>query len=139
MWQRVQTLYLFLAAVLVAALFFSDVITVPGDEELRIAYIDKLPYLVLLVVAAAGQLTALFSFRHRMFQLRIAAATAIILLGLQGWLAYDYFTADKALLFSWTAVFPIVGFILDLMACRGIFSDELIVRSANHLRSAKRK
>ena len=140
MWQRSQTLYLFITCVLLGGLFFSDVATmvVPEGDPVGIAYIDKLPYLVLMIVAATGHLVALFSFRKRMFQLRIAAASAVVLLGLQGWIAYDFFTADPRIIFKWTAVFPAIGTILDIMAARGIFSDELMVRSSSRLRAAKR-
>ena len=45
MWQRVQTLYLFLATALIAALFFCHK---AGD----VFYTDYWPYLVLLLVVA---------------------------------------------------------------------------------------
>lgn len=140
MWQRVQTLYLAVAAVLLTFLLFGDVATVmgPGGETLPVEYRSKLPYLVLICLALASGAVALFSFRKRMFQLRMTAVSMVVSLGLQGWLVYDYFSADSQFVFSWTAVFPIVCVIFDFLAIRGIFADELMVRSSSRLRSAKR-
>jgi hypothetical protein len=141
MWQRVQTLYLAAATALLVSLFFCDAARVigPGGEVQSICYTEKLPYMVLLCVGTAGLALALFSFRHRMFQLRVAAAAMVVTLGLQGWIAWDYFTADDAIVFSYTAVFPLVAAILTVLAIRGIYADELMVRSASRLRPAKRK
>lgn len=141
MWQRLQTLYLVLAAALLISLFWSDAAVVigPGGEVEPIRYTEKLPYLVLLSVAAAGTLLALLSFRHRMFQLRVAAAAMVVTFGLQGWLAWDYFSADSSIVFRYTAVFPLVAGILMILAIKGIYADELMVRSASRLRSAKHK
>lgn len=141
MWQRIQTLYLLIAAVLTGVLFFSDAAQVigAGGEVQPIRYTEKLPYLVLLSVGTAGLIIALFGFKHRMFQLRIAAAAMVVLLGLQGWIAWDYFTADSAIVFRYNAVFPLIAAIFAMLAVRGIYADELMVRSASRLRSAKHK
>ena len=65
--------------------------------------------------------------------------TAIITFALQAWLAVDYFTADECLVFRFTAVFPIIAVIFDLLAAKNILADEMMVRSASRLRSAKKK
>ena len=132
MWQRVQTLYLFLATALIAALFFCHK---AGD----VFYTDYWPYLVLLLVVAFLNVMALTTFKHRIFQMRTATLSAIILLGLQVWLVVDCIKTHNTPVFSLTAVFPIVAMILNLLAARGILADELLVRSADRLRAAKRK
>lgn len=133
-------MYLALAAGLLTALMFGDVATVPGvdDSTVSVAYREKLPYLILIGVALLSGVVALFSFRKRMFQLRMTAVSMVVNLGLQGWLMYDYFTAAPEMVFKWTAVFPIICGILDFLAIRGIFADELMVRSSSRLRAAKR-
>ena len=45
----------------------------------------------------------------------------------------------KSITPSITGIFPIVAVILDFLAARSILADELLVRSADRLRSAKRK
>ena len=131
MWQRVQTLYLFLATALIAALFFCHK---AGD----VFYTDYWPYLVLLLVVAFLNVMALTTYKHRIFQMRTATLSAIILLGLQVWLVVDCIKTHNTPVFSLTAVFPIVAMILNLLAARGILADELLVRNSNRLRAAKR-
>ncbi len=131
MWQRVQTLYLFLATALIAALFFCHK---AGD----VFYTDYWPYLILLIVVAFLNVTALTTYKHRIFQMRTATLSAIILLGLQIWLVVDCIKTHNTPVFSLTAVFPIVAMILNLLAARGILADELLVRNSNRLRAAKR-
>ncbi len=131
MWQRVQTLYLFLATALIAALFFCHK---AGD----VFYTDYWPYMVLLLVVAVLNVMALTTYKHRIFQMRTATLSAIILLGLQVWLVVDCIKTHNTPVFSLTAVFPIVAMILNLLAARGILADELLVRNSNRLRAAKR-
>lgn len=123
MWQRVQTLYLVVALGLVVAMFW---------------HVSFLWWLILLGVACFMQLVAVLAYKFRLFQMRTAIIAAIMLLGLQIWMAVVYLTGDKAA-FNITAVFPVVAAILDGLAARAIFSDELIVRSSSRLRSSKRK
>ena len=132
MWQRVQSLYLLLATGLVASLFFC---TKAGD----IPYTDYWPYMVLLIVTAFLQVMALTTWKHRIFQMRTASLSAIILIALQGWLVYDFIATHNTPVFHITAVFPIVAAILDFLAARSILADEMLVRSADRLRAAKRK
>jgi peptidoglycan/LPS O-acetylase OafA/YrhL len=132
MWQRVQTLYLLLATGLVASLFFC---TKAGD----IPYTEYWPYLVLLLITGFLQVMALTTWKHRVFQMRTASLSAIILIALQGWLVYDFISTHNTPVFHVTAVFPIVAAILDFLAARSILADEMLVRSADRLRAAKRK
>ena len=56
------------------------------------------------------------------------------------WLAVDYFvTSPDNVRFYVTALIPLASVILDLLAARNIYADELLVRSASRLRSAKRR
>ena len=132
MWQRIQTLYLLLATGLVVSLFFC---MKAGD----IPFTDYWPYLVLLIVTGFLQVMALTTYKHRVFQMRTAVLSAIILVGLQGWLVYDFISTHNDPVFHVTAVFPIVAVILDSLAARSILADEMLVRSADRLRAAKRK
>ena len=82
---------------------------------------------------------ALTTYKHRIFQMRTAALSAIILVGLQIWLVVDFIKTHNDPMFHVTAIFPIVATILDFLAARSILADELLVRSADRLRAAKRK
>ena len=131
MWQRIQTLYLLISTALIASMLFCD-------KAVEVRFTTYLPYTILIVVILLLNILALTVYRHRIFQMRTAMLAAIISLALQCWLAVDFFTADKNLVFRVAAVFPIAVTILNMLAARGIYSDELIVRSASRLRAAKR-
>lgn len=123
MWQRIQTLYLAVALGLLVAMFW---------------HVSYLWWLILLGTACFMQVVAVLAYKFRLFQMRTAIIAALMLLGLQVWMAIVYLTGDKSA-FNVTAVFPVVAAILDGLAARSIFSDELIVRSSSRLRSSKRK
>ena len=141
MWQRVQTLYLMIASALVVALFFSIkafVFGPDGTHAQEFRYIAYTPYLILLIVVALLQVIALTTYKVRVLQMRTAVLSALILVALQGWLAVDFFTADKSVVFRWTAVFPLVAALLDVWAARAIFRDQLLVESLSSLRKRRR-
>ena len=131
MWQRVQTLYLFISALLIGSMFFAD-----KAEGIR--YIEYIPYLILLIIITLLNVIALTTYKFRVLQFRTAILTSLIDIAFQVWLAVDYFT-ETDLVFSFTAIFPLVAVIFNILAARGIWADELMVRSASRLRAAKRK
>ncbi|MCQ2156700.1 MAG: DUF4293 domain-containing protein [Bacteroidales bacterium] len=132
MWQRVQTLYIGLSTALIASMFFCD-------KAVDTAFTAYWPYTVFLVIITLLNLIALGACKFRIFQVRTVVLAAIITLALQAWLAVDFFVTSNTPAFRIAAVFPIVCVILDVMAARGIWADELIVRSSSRLRAAKRK
>ncbi|MCR5326073.1 MAG: DUF4293 domain-containing protein [Bacteroidales bacterium] len=132
MWQRVQTLYLAISTALIAALFFCNK---AGD----ISFVAYWPYLVLLIVITLLNVLALTTWKFRVFQVRTTVLAALITLGLQAWLVVDFIVTGNDPLFHVTAIFPLVAIILDVLAARGIWADELMVRSSSRLRSSKRK
>lgn len=139
MWQRSQTLYLGLASILLAILTFGNAATLitPGSEPENIRYISKLPYAILLILSFAADLFATFCWGHRALQIRLCGAACVLTAAFQVWLGYDYFTSPAELVFKWTAILPAIVVILDILAIRGIYADELLVRSSARLRSAK--
>lgn len=132
MWQRVQTLYLAISTILVAVLFF-------GFKAGDIRYTAYTPYLILLIIITLLDIIALTTWKFRIFQFRTAILSSLITIALQAWLAVDFFVTGNSPVFHVTAIFPAISVILDILAARGIWTDELIVRSASRLRAAKRK
>ena len=132
MWQRVQTLYLAISTALIAAMFFCDK---AGD----ISFVSYWPYLVLLILITLLNLLALTTYKIRVFQVRTTVLAALLTLALQAWLVVDFIVTGNDPVFHVPAVFPLVAVILDIMAARGIWADELMVRSSSRLRSSKRK
>ena len=141
MWQRLQTLYLCIATGLIVALFFSVkafTLGSGGVHSVELTYIKYTPYLILLILITILQLLAVFTFNARVFQMRTAVLSAILMIALQTWIGVDYFTADKEWIFKFTAVFPLVAAILNFIAARLILRDQLLVESVSHLRSRKK-
>lgn len=141
MWQRLQTLYLCIATGLIVALFFTVkafTLGPGGVHSVELTYIKYTPYLILLILITILQLLAVFTFNARVFQMRTAVLSAILMIALQAWIGVDYFTADKELIFRFTAVFPLVAAILNFIAARYILRDQLLVESVSHLRSRKK-
>ena len=143
MWQRVQTLYLAAATILVGLLFFVNKAIIPGAggetpvQEFR--YILYTPYVILIAIAAFLDFLALTTYKHRVFQMRTAVLASLITLALQVWIGVDFFlnNGSGGMVFRVSAVFPLLAVICDLMAARAIYSDILIVESVSRLRSSK--
>lgn len=141
MWQRVQTLYLAIATGLVASLFFSVMAVAIGSDGAvaEIKYIENTPFLCLMIGILAVNALALVMFKFRVLQFRLTVLVSLLLIGFQAWLAVKYFTAPDGIVFKFTAVFPVVAAIFDILAARGILSDQLMVESVSRLRSRKKK
>ena len=141
MWQRIQTLYLAVATALLTSMFFCKFATILGPDgvEISIKYVEKVPYLVLLAVALAGNVFSLFAFKIRIPQMRVATVAALILLAFQVWIIVDVVRGWNEMVFSVTALFPLVAMVLDILAARNIMLDEAMVQSASRLRASKRR
>ncbi len=141
MWQRIQTLYLTIATALLASMFFCKFATIVGPDgaEETIKYFEKVPYLALLIMAVAGNAFSLFAFKIRVPQMRVATLSAILLFAFQTWIIVDVVRGWNGMVFSVTALFPLVAMVLDILAARSIMLDEAMVQSASRLRAYKRR
>lgn len=141
MWQRIQTLYFGIITGILISLALGNVGSIYAAEGIveNVSYLSKLPYAIFILLSLVANLVALFSWGHRSIQIRLASASAVLLLALQVWIAVDYFSVEQEFVFRWTCILPIVAFIFELLAIKGVFSDELLVRSASRLRSSKKK
>ena len=141
MWQRIQTLYLLISAVLTAVLLFGTAYQVADPDGLRtVTYfqLQKPYFAILLCILAFLIVLALVVYKSRILQLRLAVLSGFIALGMQIWLAYMYFTFDGAV-FKWTVVFPLVIFICNMLAARGCFQDQMMVESAYRVRERRKR
>ncbi len=130
-----------MATGLVVALFFSVKAFTLGPGGIHadeLTYTKYTPYLILLILITILQLLAVFTFNVRVFQMRTAVLSAILMIALQAWIGVDYFMADKEWIFKFTAVFPLAAAILNFIAARYILRDQLLVESISHLRSRKK-
>ena len=142
MWQRIQTLYLAIATGLIVSMFFTLKAVIPaadGGIAESFRYVSYWPYLILLIVITILDILALTGWKFRIFQMRTAILAALVTLALQAWLAVDFFVTGNNPLFHVPALFPLVAVILDVLAARSIWADELLVRSSSRLRSSNRR
>lgn len=139
MWTRIQVLYLAIATILTGALFFCNFATIIGPEgsEVSIGYHEKLPYLILNIMAFTAQVAAFACIKLRLLQMRVCIIAALLLVGFQIWIGVDFFLNRDAMVFSFTALFPLVGAFLDVLAARSIMLDEMMVQTWNRVHKKK--
>lgn len=128
MWKRIQTLYLIISVVLIAAMFFfrfATIIGPEGDEEV-IRYYEKIPYLVMMIMLLTANIFSLLTYRMRVLQARVCMLTALMLAGFQIWLASDFLIYRNDMVFSITMLFPLAAAILDAMAAKAVMTDEFM-------------
>ncbi len=142
MWQRQQTLYLAISTILMVVMIFSVKAVVPaadGSWAEAYKYAAYTPYLILLIIISLLDLLALTTFKVRVFQMRTAVLSALITFAFAVWLLVDFIQNHGSMVFRYTAVFPVLSIILNIMAVRGILADQLLVESAYHLRKSRRE
>lgn len=141
MWQRIQTLYLAISVGLVLALCFGTAYSVADpDGMVKVSYwqLQKPYFGILLGILTALVWLALVSFKSLILQMRLATLGAIVALGMQGWLAWMYFTWEGPV-FGWSVIFPLIICICNFLAARSCFQDQLMVESAMRVRERRRR
>lgn len=133
--QRIQSLYLFLAAALMAVMLFVP-LAEDGHGSLTAfsPEFDLVPGL-LLCLGALLPFVAIFLFKRRKAQMRMCRAAMV--LQLAGQLAVGFFLwkiMDSEVVFSPVCVLPLVCIVLTWLALRAIRRDEALVRSIDRIR-----
>ena len=153
--QRIQTLYLLLATVLMSLTLFLPLATiVQGGNELvlkaftidgTLGFETTLPlYLgLLLVLPTLLPLVTLFLYKKRLLQIRLCVSEIVLLVGSILFIAlYCYRLCDvlsevmKDLVFTLgiASLMPVVAIVPIVLAIRGIARDEALVRSLDRIR-----
>ncbi len=137
--QRIQTVYLFISALLIASLLKLKFADLSVNNEIY-TFVARGIYsgegLVFNGLAILLHFIVIFLYKKRILQIRILVFTMVLLLGLFGmffYFTYAGFTGAKVA-FKVPVVFPIVSAILDFLAIRAIGKDEALVRSLNRIR-----
>ncbi len=151
--QRIQTLYLLIALILVGLMFFfpyAEILSGEGKlysfqfdglyyiESLEV-YVQTIPSVILLAVIVLLNLVTIFLFKKRILQMRLAFINMILMLGFIG-LVYFYvksFSSElqaEAVSYKIYGIFPAVSAILNYLALRAIGRDEALIRSVDRIR-----
>ena len=97
---------------------------------------------VIVALATIIPLITIFLYKNRMLQIRLCAVELVLLLGAQIFMALYYYLGNRMfeqLEFHTQGIriaiiFPLVAIILDYLALRAIFKDEMLVRSLDRIR-----
>ena len=145
MWKSIQTLYLGIATLLMAALFFCNFATIIGPDgaEVTIRYYEKTSYLLMLIMLLTAHIFAICTFKSPMLQARVSMMAALATIGFQVWLGIDYFMYHDQMTFSVTMLFPLLCSFLDFLAGRSAMIDSFTIqtvqRRKNQLKNRKRQ
>lgn len=145
--QRIQTVYLFISALLIASLLKLKFADLSVNDELYTfvargifsgenLIFNGIAIFVFICLVALLHFVVIFLFRKRILQIRILVFTIVLLIGLFGmffYFTYAGFTGAKVA-FKVPVVFPVAAAILDFLAIRAIGKDEALVRSLNRIR-----
>ena len=122
-------------------MFFFSFATILGPEgtELKIMYYEKLPYLFMLIMLLAGGVCSVFTYRNGFLQARVCILTALMLIGFQIWLGIDFLRFRHDMVFSISAIFPIVAAILNVLAARGALVEGMTLQTAEKVLKNRKK
>lgn len=147
MLQRIQTVFLLIAAIILGMLYTNPLAEISDGVDVYLFNIygifkgsDKIfngiSLLIFLSVIVALHVYIIFAFKNRIRQMRILSFTIILILGLFGLFFYFAYAAfeGETVSFKITVALPIVAAILDFLAIRNIGKDEALVRSVDRLR-----
>jgi len=145
--QRIQTVYIFIAALLTGLLLKLDFAELAVKGELYIfnangiisddqVLFNGLPILGFIGLITLLHLIIIFLYKKRILQIKILGFTMVLLLGLVGVMLYFLYAAFEGaeVVFKIPIVFPVIAFILDYLAIRAIGKDEALIRSLNRIR-----
>lgn len=151
--QRIQSLYLLLALLLIESLFFMDMALFASDNTNYILthlgifeitskgmnmVMPSIALNILLWITSIALVVTIFLFKKRVLQIRIAGLSLGLLAGLTGLIFFFGKSGAKELSaelsFTWSIIFPIIAIVLVIMAIRAIGKDEALVKSLDRLR-----
>ena len=123
------------------SMFFCIFATIIGPDgaEITIAYREKLPYLVLMVMLITAHIAATASFKTFFLQARVSVIAGLLALGFQIWIGIDILRNMNEMSFSFTALFPLAASALDFMAAKRSMVDEMTVQAVRSTRQSRRK
>ena len=153
MWQRIQTLYLFLSGVTATLLLLFTLFTVTqSDPETiyaanftglivsgwtSIKYFNLVSFVLTSLVTIISFVT-IFLYKRRKLQIRLTIiglllmVSAIVAFGYMLWRQTDLMQATTQIRF-WI-VLPIINLLCQYLAMRNIIKDDILVRASNRLR-----
>jgi hypothetical protein len=152
--QRIQTVYLFLAILLIAALFylpFAELTNTKGElylldakglypviTQIAVPLFINTAVLILCAACIALMMITIFRYKTLKRQMSLAKISVLALLILAAVIFYEIYTSTHMLGGSYNikiyAVFPIISLILVWLALRGMHKDDQLIKSIDRIR-----
>jgi len=130
--QRIQSVFLFLAALAMALLFLFPYVEVGADDYFIQEY---MPQLIFAAIFILGSIITIFLFRNRLLQLRLTRILLIFLLAFVVYAVYQLFQIDfENVGFERGSLLPAFAAYFLSRAMNGIQKDESLVRGMDRLR-----
>ncbi len=150
--QRIQTLYLFLAAVLTGLLCFLPFVEFLKDAqfyeqtvwgirttaEAAETVVATTPMGILAVLCTLLPVVTIFLYKRRLLQMRLCIVQMVLLTGLLAYMVLFLVRTggefSQRAVFSVVDLFPLIALVLTVLAFRGISRDIVLVRSLDRIR-----
>lgn len=135
MLQRIQTVYLLLAAIVSCGLIF--VFSLWTTEELEVFAKDNTLSLVLFLLSGALSIIAIFRFKNRKSQFMLGRLNILLNLFLLGFFVYRSLNLSGETVVSEKGIgmlLPIISIVCLVLANKAIKKDEDLVKSVDRLR-----
>jgi hypothetical protein len=152
--QRIQSVYLLLAVILMVLLYSNPIAEIVVRENLFLTQfhnkivavndesfipISTWPVTVLLSVIVLLNLSAILLYKNRQLQIRFCIFSLLLMFGLIGLVFFFTKTTLSSMeglksVFLWPFVCPMVAIILNYLAFKSIQKDERLVRSYERIR-----
>ena len=150
--QRLQSIFLFLAATMMSLLFVGPMPFVSIDKSLPVDHgavaladgilstQDHMGILVTVILAIVLPMLALFLYKNRPLQMRLGKISiAIVLIAIAltlifGWQDAQQIPDDIQMSIDFGYIMPVLSIVFLVLALKYIKKDEKLVRSADRLR-----
>jgi Domain of unknown function (DUF4293) len=152
--QRIQSVYLFIASVLLLIMLSNPIaqISIREDLVLNLNFfeikattqsdfeaVSAWPVAALIFLSMGLTLLALFSYKKRMRQIRLSVFNIIFLFGLEGMIYFftKYTLSDMegfSSVFLWPVVVPFISIVLIYLAIKAIQKDDAMLKAYDRIR-----
>lgn len=132
--QRIQTLYMVLALIVVGILVGYFPMWLVGEKAFMVA--ENPVYLFGLGLSLGIVLANIFNFKKRKLQVVLNRLVIFISFAVFGFMLYEYITlkSDETIYFGYSLLSPLAMVVFLSLANRGIIKDEELIRSADRIR-----
>ncbi len=148
--QRIQSVYLFLAAIAVAVMFFFPIanfysdtfyfyLSLGGISDDTFVTINTIPLIIIAVVLILLAVFSIFMYKNRLLQMRVLRFgvlfdLAFIIVIYFGYIDSISQKANVEVQYKTGIYFPLIMLVFLILAIRSIMADEKKVRAADRLR-----